>query len=98
MSLQESKEYQQGIEIHKHKRLQGAELDGEIAGQCRAAAINKVNGWNDGPSGKQYEFKDITIVKNENVDTDTDNDFIHGTDWKYTSLATYKVFYEDLQH
>lgn len=96
MSLQESQEYKVNINIHKHHHLEGAELDGEIMGECKNDAINRVNGWNDGPKGKLYDFVDVHLVNNENVHTDTKKSDLTGiTNWEYTSLATYTVMYND---
>ncbi|MDA2235069.1 hypothetical protein PDM89_18520 [Bacillus cereus] len=95
MSLQESKPVKQNIDIERHHRLEGSELDGAIAEQCKNAAIQKVNGWNDGPQGNMYEFVDIHMVNNENAHTDTRQEWDGTRHWEYTSLATYTIMYND---
>ncbi|HDX9695219.1 hypothetical protein COJ38_21880 [Bacillus cereus] len=96
MSLQESKTFEQNIDIGRHHRLEGAELDGAIAEQCRNSAIQKVNGWNDGPQGKLYDFVDIHMISNKNAHTETKHDPWTGKNsWDYTSLASYTIMYND---
>ncbi|WP_406944508.1 hypothetical protein ACJA3J_15145 [Halobacillus sp. SY10] len=97
MTIKESKDYQQEIHIKKHHRIEGAELLGEIDAQCKNAATNIVNGWNDGPDGARYELVNINRTNNQNEHTDTKHDpYTNKSSWDYRSLATYKILYNDL--
>ncbi|MED2798134.1 hypothetical protein P4244_11280 [Bacillus thuringiensis] len=92
----ESREIRVPFEIKQPHRAPSEQIKGYAINACEAAGRQKVDQWNDGPDGKRYEYDSVSFVTTEGDHTDTENDFFHGSKWKFNSTAVCELHYNKL--